>query len=149
VWQHEPAVNETLLEMSIVGTPHIAGYSNRSKRQATELAVAHMMMSLESGKTSMPDDVVRPKLYTDVTPKSSIDEILDIGGELLPSRLVDDYLDHDRSLRASIKLPTSEERLREFRHLRTKLPYRDEYRDTSRQIFPSSAWPLLDLFRDF
>lgn len=36
VWENEPAIDESLLPLVTVGTPHIAGYSMNGKRQATE-----------------------------------------------------------------------------------------------------------------
>jgi len=151
VWQREPEFNGRLLELSIVGTPHIAGYSNRSKRLATELAIEQLMSSVSGGKSIKPDEAQRPKLNTiaDISPSSPVDDLLDYGGEILPKHLMDDYLDHDLCLRRSMMLPTMNERVREFRRLRTKLPYRDEFKDTTQHAYPPSKWPLLDLFREF
>jgi len=149
VWQREPAVNPNLLDLAIIGTPHIAGYSNRSKQLATQMAVDHLMMCLSGGNPPKPDDIPRPEHDHGYNHTSLVDYILDGGGPLMPTGLVDDYLGHDRSLRDSMALPTPEARIAAFRRLRTKLPYRDEYKDTSIDAYPPSKWPLLDLFRDF
>jgi len=36
VWQHEPAINRLLLEKTILGTAHIAGYSYQGKTRGTQ-----------------------------------------------------------------------------------------------------------------
>ncbi len=151
VWQHEPACNGRLLELSIVGTPHIAGYSSRSKRLATELAIQHLLSSVRGGASLKPDEVQRPFLNTNINiPSSSpVDILLDRGGEIVPGHLMNDFLDHDRYLRRSMLMATANERVSEFRRLRTKLPYRDEYKDITSDVSAPSKWPLLDLFREF
>jgi erythronate-4-phosphate dehydrogenase len=37
VWEGEPDISQELLELSTIGTPHIAGYSENGKRRATEM----------------------------------------------------------------------------------------------------------------
>lgn len=37
VWCHEPSVNGALVQAAYLATPHIAGYSERAKRQATRM----------------------------------------------------------------------------------------------------------------
>lgn len=39
VWEHEPCIDEVLLDRSLLATPHIAGYSEQGKATATALAV--------------------------------------------------------------------------------------------------------------
>lgn len=39
VWQHEPLVNESLLPLADIATPHIAGYSVQGKMNATRMIV--------------------------------------------------------------------------------------------------------------
>ena len=40
VWEHEPALDPELLERALLATPHIAGYSQQGKANATAMAVA-------------------------------------------------------------------------------------------------------------
>lgn len=40
VWEHEPDLDRTLLERSLLATPHVAGYSAQGKAVATALSVA-------------------------------------------------------------------------------------------------------------
>ena len=39
VWEHEPAIDRTLLDRALIATPHIAGYSEQGKANATAMAV--------------------------------------------------------------------------------------------------------------
>jgi erythronate-4-phosphate dehydrogenase len=149
VWQLEPEVNRWLLDRAIVATPHIAGYSNRSKKLATQMAIEQLLTCLDGTHTTKPDDVARPKLEKWRSQTSFVDKLLDNELCEMPSTLTEVYFEHDRCLRNSMDLPTTQARIAEFRRLRTKLPYRDEYRDTSSEVYPSAKWPLLDLFRDF
>lgn len=38
-WEHEPAINTTLLSQALIATPHIAGYSADGKSNATRMAL--------------------------------------------------------------------------------------------------------------
>ncbi len=147
VWQGEPMVNRDLLERSIVATPHIAGYSNQAKRLATEMALSDMVRCLSGGSSIHPDHVLRPVLRTSGEPRFKIDDVLNMNSDLLPSGLLDDYWDYDRSLRSSMELEGPDARIREFRRLRTKLPYRDEYREAGIR-HPRAMWPLLDVLSE-
>ena len=40
VWEHEPNLNPQLLEKALLATPHIAGYSEQGKANATAMSVA-------------------------------------------------------------------------------------------------------------
>lgn len=40
VWEHEPAIDRTLLDRAVLATPHVAGYSEQGKATATAMAVA-------------------------------------------------------------------------------------------------------------
>lgn len=40
VWEHEPDLDPTLLERALLATPHVAGYSEQGKANATAIAVA-------------------------------------------------------------------------------------------------------------
>ena len=40
VWEHEPEPDRTLLDRALLATPHIAGYSEQGKANATAMAVA-------------------------------------------------------------------------------------------------------------
>ena len=39
VWEHEPAIDRTLLDRALIATPHIAGYSEQGKANATAMSV--------------------------------------------------------------------------------------------------------------
>ena len=38
-WEHEPAIDASLLDRLFAGTPHIAGYSKEGKMRATTMAL--------------------------------------------------------------------------------------------------------------
>ncbi|WP_418982147.1 4-phosphoerythronate dehydrogenase [Alistipes sp.] len=40
VWEHEPAIDRRLLGQALLATPHVAGYSEQGKANATAMAVA-------------------------------------------------------------------------------------------------------------
>lgn len=42
VWEHEPRINRELLDMALLATPHIAGYSEQGKAVATSMAVMQL-----------------------------------------------------------------------------------------------------------
>lgn len=39
VWEHEPEISRTLLDRALIATPHIAGYSEQGKANATAMSV--------------------------------------------------------------------------------------------------------------
>lgn len=149
VWSGEPQVNDLLLHAAAVATPHIAGYSNRAKRLATEMAIEHMMLTFLGVVAGQPEDVPRPMVKPKSPRNSILDDLLDAGKPPFPQPYLDDFLDYDRSLRSSIALPDPDGRIAAFRGLRTKLPYREEYPDTDKAKFPDADWPLLRYFREF
>ena len=42
VWEHEPHLDPALLENALLATPHIAGYSEQGKANATAMSVASL-----------------------------------------------------------------------------------------------------------
>ena len=62
VWSHEPEINEQLLSIADIATPHIAGYSRQGKTNATKMvtsALVHFMgypqlLNLELNKAFTP-----------------------------------------------------------------------------------------------
>lgn len=43
VWEHEPAIDRTLLDRALIATPHIAGYSEQGKANATAMSVLSLI----------------------------------------------------------------------------------------------------------
>lgn len=149
VWTGEPNVNEQLLHVAAVATPHIAGYSNRAKRLATQMAIDHMLQTFETGSAWLPEYAPRPYVSAQTAAQPVVDILLDAGNPIFPEQLLNDFLDYDRSLRASMSSDDTASRVAAFRALRTKLPYREEYPDTSRSDFSDTEWPILRYFREF
>lgn len=46
VWEHEPAISQSLMHRLDVATPHIAGYSADGKAKGTEMAVRSVAKAL-------------------------------------------------------------------------------------------------------
>lgn len=53
VWCHEPAVNAKLVSAATLATPHIAGYSEHAKRQAT-IMLAKALQQFQAGNYAGP-----------------------------------------------------------------------------------------------
>lgn len=53
VWEHEPHINQELLERCHIGTPHIAGYSCNGKANATRMSLA--ALAAHFGLADIPD----------------------------------------------------------------------------------------------
>ena len=53
VWEHEPHINQELLERCHIGTPHIAGYSCNGKANATRMS--HAALAAHFGLADIPN----------------------------------------------------------------------------------------------
>lgn len=63
VWEHEPFINKTILERTLIATPHIAGYSIQSKIRGIdmiyrELCDRHLISPRATMLKNMPDQVI-------------------------------------------------------------------------------------------
>lgn len=114
-WQHEPDINEQLLIHADNATPHIAGYSIESKRNATRMISEEVRdaLDLPSLKVlSESESNSRRSLRKDVKTFS--------GSELLRQH---GLLRYEHVLRKA----SSENRALRFRKLRTEIPLRHEF----------------------
>lgn len=62
VWEGEPAINKKLLEMAIVATPHIAGYSRQGKSRATRMVLeaVERVLGIEADTAGLEPPYVAP-----------------------------------------------------------------------------------------
>lgn len=71
-WEHEPAINQNLLNKAFVATPHIAGYSRQGKMRGTAMVIE--ALNSHYGWNLPVPEVDKPLLgATDVTPQLIID----------------------------------------------------------------------------
>lgn len=49
VWEHEPAISKELLQLTAIGTPHIAGYSSDGKANGTTMSVRAVSRQFKLG----------------------------------------------------------------------------------------------------
>lgn len=113
VWENEPSFNADVAASAFIATPHIAGYSEQAKLNASRVICEKLgdHFNLHSDKTyqSIPHKVDLAHIEYDL-PK-------------LLSRL-HPILEYDRALR---DLANRDDKAKLFRSLRTDWPYRFEY----------------------
>ncbi len=127
VWQNEPHINRKLLSMAEIATPHIAGYSQDGKLNATRMVVEAVIREFY-----LTDD---GRQMTDETPSvvSLPSSVLSTGHwSLVTGHSLQDYL------LETYDLPADDRRLREspetFEEQRNNYPVRREF--TAYQIDP-------------
>ena len=108
VWEHEPHLDPALLENALLATPHIAGYSEQGKANATAAAVAAVARAF-----GLPLDGWYPPTVTPSNPRPVSWEEL--------GATVGDYFDIEAESRCLKAHPEAFEQLRD--HYR----YRHEY----------------------
>lgn len=114
VWEHEPDFNPKLAEYAFFATPHIAGYSEQAKINATRMVCQKMNaffeLTMPENKNTETGRVAVPEISS-----TRLDETL------LQLHPIGAY---DRALRAIAHHPQKKEL---FATLRTNRPYRYEY----------------------
>jgi erythronate-4-phosphate dehydrogenase len=117
VWPGEPNFNSSLLELSCVATPHVAGYSEDGKRNGTrQVYEAFCSWSGLSPAAPVPPDIPKPVL-----------ELPDAGHAL--SQALDSTCfvnQHDQEMRRLIPLDEAQ-RAVEFDRLRKDYPMRRDF----------------------
>lgn len=115
VWENEPDFDPEFARQSYFATPHIAGYSEQSKRRATQMIVEKMCAYFDLQK---PNSITNT--YREI--HSSSLEDLHTSAEILS--FIHPLPDYDRKLRA---IAERKDRATRFRQLRTDHSYRFEY----------------------
>ncbi len=117
VWENEPAFDPKMLSMSILATPHIAGYSVQAKDNATRM----MMKPLA--------DLFQLKCNNNISSEEAPFTLSDTDDASLASLLesINPIRGYDEELRSVTNL-SDDERATAFRKMRTDRPFREEYR---------------------
>jgi len=132
VWDNEPNADPELIHMASIATPHVAGYSKQSKRRATEMALAHLQNPLLHPHPSSlhpPPSTLHPHHPSTL-------------GSHEGFPFVDDFLIYDRELRDIAMVSDVVKRAAQFRQLRVKYPYRDEYPNMNLPEDAHLKWPI-------
>jgi erythronate-4-phosphate dehydrogenase len=131
VWENEPDFNPAVSSRAFISTPHIAGYSNEAKLNATRI-ILDKMCSFFGMCTSeaFPQPEIADFSYLD---SESLVEILNS---------VNPILIYDRELKA---LPADADRREAFARLRTGRPYRTEYHHTKLSPKVLERYPRLKM----
>ncbi len=122
VWEDEPIVDYSLLELLDIGTPHIAGGALDGKIRATEMIREGLSKFAGIQSTGLSEDVYPEGAA--IHPETG-----KTGQEAVRSALIQAYkiLDVDARLRAFASC-TQEQALNGFERLRTEKPLRLEFR---------------------
>lgn len=130
VWDNEPSIDRELLDYSMIGTPHIAGYSIDGKIRGTwqiyQAVCGYLGISPTVDYESLLSTVVMPESY-DVHTHSFLDEeVLDEAVEYVYSIMSDDM-----GLRWLLKLKDPKNFPVEFDKLRKNYRKRREFSSTT------------------
>ncbi len=138
VWQNEPHINRKLLAMAEIATPHIAGYSQDGKLNATRMVVeavtSYFKSTIDDLRFTIDD--IQLRLPIDPSIVSLPSAVLSTGhwslvtGHSLPDYLLETY-----------DLPADDRRLREspetFEEQRNNYPVRREFNAYQIDPFPT------------
>jgi erythronate-4-phosphate dehydrogenase len=132
-WEHEPIIQLDTAEKAFIATPHIAGYSEQAKDNATKIVVQAMLDHFGISNENI-DGTGEGRTLTDAISQNT--SLTDLISKLHP---INDY---QRELRKIIKHHPSD-RGRRFNKLRAEYPLRQEFAQT---YIPKSyirAFPIL------
>lgn len=130
VWENEPHYNHELVKRALVSTPHIAGYSEEAKLDATKMIVDKMAHHFGLNDR-MPLLKSNFKDQTDVTGTT-------VGEVLLK---VNPLLEYDAALKS---INPDEMRRKAFARLRNNMTYRREYNQIILSKTILEKFPLLN-----
>lgn len=117
VWEDEPDFNSEFANECFIATPHIAGYSEQAKLNASRIICEELC-----------DYFDLPKIKNGYKVKTQIPEI-SFHSSLTPIlKSVHPIIDYDKKLRSLINSP---DKIARFRNLRTNHPFRNEYSQIS------------------
>lgn len=114
VWENEPNFNTQLAQKAFIATPHIAGYSEQAKVQATKIIVDKLCAFFEIESKSIQNDDSIKAIETKAS-EYTLTELL---------KLLNPLTEYDEALRGLISKPNKEALFRKLREDRT---YRFEY----------------------
>ncbi len=126
VWEHEPGIDSGLLERTLLGTPHIAGYSFDGKVNAARMMFEAVSGHFGLGLSWPPPASLPPPRCGEITVQLAGSEEETLRGILTRCY---DIEDDDARLRATVTMNAAE-RGKEFRRLRAQYPVRREFAAT-------------------
>lgn len=117
VWENEPYFSDNAVAKAFIATPHIAGYSEQAKIEATKMIVSQMSdyfdikdrKNIDKESVALSGDVIEER--------HSIGEVL---------RKLHPVMDYDEKL-MKLEGLEKEQKGREFQKLRTNIPFRNEF----------------------
>lgn len=126
VWEHEPGINRAVLEITDIGTQHIAGHSFLGRLRGTAMVYDQFckVIGLKSTGSWSPLSLApasRLQTISVTLREKSVEEVI----RKLVHKIYDPVLD-DRKFRKYLKLPRSEQP-RYFERLRDSYPLRPEF----------------------
>ena len=119
-WENEPEINLGLLQKAVIGTPHIAGYSNEGKANGTMMSVRALSRFFHLGIDDWFPNASDLQVTTVIELNGRDKDAEDVLGDAVLASY--DILTDDRQLRLA---PESFERLRE------QYPLRREFHNVS------------------
>ncbi len=131
VWEHEPALDGGLLELSALATPHIAGYSLEGKVNATRMIREAVCRHFWNRTAWDPGEELPASPITEITVAPDA-----LGAQEILRRVVLECYDitaDDTALRRTLTLPEGE-RPEHFRALRSSYAHRREFSNVTVQL---------------
>ena len=143
VWEGEPNINTSLLELVTLGSPHIAGYSLDGKvnalRMNYEAVCRFLSLPIDRDINSLVPNPALPEIKIDTTKLSNEQALREIVKECYDIRL------DDRLLRKLISLP-EKDRGKYFQKLRAEYRVRREFFNSTVSL-PNKAKEITDVIR--
>jgi erythronate-4-phosphate dehydrogenase len=143
VWEGEPNINTSLLELVTLGSPHIAGYSLDGKvnalRMNYEAVCRFLSLPIDRDINSLVPDPALPEIKIDTTKLSNEQALREIVKECYDIRL------DDRLLRQLISIP-EKDRGKYFQKLRAEYRVRREFFNSTVSL-PNKAKEITDVLR--
>ena len=112
VWENEPNINHALLDKVTIATPHIAGYSQRGKHQATAMVLEKLLDFFNIAKHPIPI-------------ASSNKRVLDVNNLSIEQAM----LQHFNPMILSEQLKNNYQQASDFRQQRSSYQFRTETAD--------------------
>lgn len=116
-WENEPDLNLATAEQAFIKTPHIAGYSEQAKNNATEIVINAMLGHFDLPQAEKPAKKDRRIMKKDIAGFESLSSLLT---ELHPIRM------YEAKLEKIIK-QNPDKRGKLFNKLRAEYPFRQEF----------------------
>jgi erythronate-4-phosphate dehydrogenase len=136
VWENEPNIDQEILSMVTVGTPHIAGYSIEGKINAVRMVREAFCKQYKIDSSWDPTQELSPPLVRDISVSSDPLSAEEIFYRVI--RQCYDIIFDDKQLRSMLKTEDVE-RGKFFKNLRTGYRIRREFSNVTVHISPRLA----------